>query len=77
LLANKINLLEVEFEWIGDFVRNGLQDPRATPAKLSEDIPNRLPSGRPLPVFESPQTNSTTTTTTTSLSTGFNSKSRK
>ncbi|HEX8286142.1 MAG TPA: hypothetical protein VF588_22470 [Pyrinomonadaceae bacterium] len=33
-------------------LRDGLRDPRATPEKLRELIPNGLPSGRPVQRFQ-------------------------
>jgi cytochrome c peroxidase len=52
LLANPITLTDEEFRWLVDFVEDGLQDPRATPERLRQLIPGRLPSGRPLHNFE-------------------------
>jgi cytochrome c peroxidase len=52
LLANPITLINDEFNWLRDFVRDGLHDPRATPERLRPLIPDRLPSGRPLHIFE-------------------------
>jgi cytochrome c peroxidase len=52
LLATPVTLTDDEFQWLLDFVRDGLCDPRATPQMLRLLIPNRLPSGRPLHIFE-------------------------
>jgi cytochrome c peroxidase len=52
LLATPVTLTNDEFRWLMDFVRDGLQDPRATPQMLRQLIPNRLPSGRPLHLFQ-------------------------
>lgn len=52
LLATPITLTNNEIQWLTDFVRDGLQDPRATPERLRQLIPNRLPSGRPLHLFQ-------------------------
>lgn len=52
LLATPVTLTNNEFQWLMDFVRDGLQDPRATPSMLRQLIPNRLPSGRPLHLFQ-------------------------
>jgi cytochrome c peroxidase len=53
LLLQNINLTTTEFTQLVDFVRYGLLDPRAQPAELNKLIPKVLPSGRPLPHFES------------------------
>jgi len=52
LLATPVTLTNNELQWLTDFVRDGLQDPRATPSMLRQLIPNRLPSGRPLHLFQ-------------------------
>jgi cytochrome c peroxidase len=52
LLATPVTLTNDEFQWLLDFVRDGLHDQRATPQMLRQLIPNRLPSGRPLHIFE-------------------------
>lgn len=52
LLATPVTLTDDEFQWLLDFVRDGLYDPRAAPQMLRLLIPNRLPSGRPLHIFE-------------------------
>ena len=41
-----------EFQWLLEFVRDGLHDPRATPERLRQLIPDRLPSGRLAHIFE-------------------------
>jgi cytochrome c peroxidase len=52
LLRRPVRLTNVEFQWLLDFVRDGLHDPRATPQRLRQLIPDSLPSGRPLHIFE-------------------------
>jgi cytochrome c peroxidase len=52
LLANPVALTDEEFQWLVDFVEDGLHDPRATPERLRQLIPDRLPSGRPVHIFE-------------------------
>jgi cytochrome c peroxidase len=52
LLIPPVNLTEAQFNWVVDFLRNGLHDPRATPDKLRKLLPKQLPSGRPVHVFE-------------------------
>ena len=52
LLATPVTLTNDEFQWLLDFVRDGLQDPRATPERLRQLIPDRLPSGRLAHIFE-------------------------
>jgi cytochrome c peroxidase len=52
LLASPVTLTAQEFQWLLDFVRDGLHDPRATPQRLRQMIPDSLPSGRPLHIFE-------------------------
>jgi cytochrome c peroxidase len=52
LLATPVTLTSDEFRWLLDFVRDGLHDPRATPERLRQLIPDRLPSGRLLHIFE-------------------------
>ncbi len=52
LLATPVTLTNDEFQWLLDFVRDGLHDPRATPQMLRQLIPDRLPSGRPVHIFE-------------------------
>ena len=52
LLATPVTLTDDEFQWLMDFVRDGLHDQRATPEKLRQLIPDRLPSGRLAHIFE-------------------------
>jgi cytochrome c peroxidase len=52
LLATPVTLTNDEFQWLLDFVRDGLHDPRATPERLRQLIPDRLPSGRLVHIFE-------------------------
>jgi cytochrome c peroxidase len=52
LLATPVTLTNDEFQWLLEFVRDGLHDPQATPERLRQLIPDRLPSGRPLHIFE-------------------------
>jgi cytochrome c peroxidase len=52
LLATPVTLTNDEFQRLLEFVRDGLHDPRATPERLRQLIPDRLPSGRPLHIFE-------------------------
>ncbi|HEY9435724.1 MAG TPA: cytochrome c peroxidase [Blastocatellia bacterium] len=52
LLATPVTLTNDEFRWLLEFVRDGLQDPHATPERLRQLIPDRLPSGRPLHIFQ-------------------------
>jgi cytochrome c peroxidase len=51
-LAVPINLTNNEFRQLIDFVRNGLLDPRAKPENLRNLIPRRVPSGRPIQIFQ-------------------------
>ena len=53
-LSTPIVLTEAQFEQLLAFVRDGLLDPRATPARLQHLVPRRVPSGRPMLVFEFP-----------------------
>jgi cytochrome c peroxidase len=52
LLATPVTLTNDEFQWLLDFVRDGLHDPHATPERLRQLIPDRLPSGRLAHIFE-------------------------
>ena len=52
LVAAPINLSNGEFRQLVDFVRNGLLDPNARPENLRKLIPRRVPSGRPIQVFQ-------------------------
>jgi cytochrome c peroxidase len=51
LLRTPVALSGEEFDWLVDFVRNGLLDPAAAPQHLRRLIPQKLPSGRPGLVF--------------------------
>ena len=52
ILATPIELTDVEFRQLVDFVRNGLLDKRARPDKLRKLVPATVPSGRPTLNFE-------------------------
>lgn len=52
LLVSPVYLTDDEFRQLVDFVRVGLLDPRAKPENLRKLIPKRVPSGRPVPVFQ-------------------------
>jgi cytochrome c peroxidase len=52
LLANPVNLSNAEFRWLVDFLRVGLQDPKANAQDLRKIIPKKLPSGRPVANFQ-------------------------
>ena len=45
-LVNPVSLSDAEFADLVDFVRDGLLDPAAQPARLRRLVPERLPSGR-------------------------------
>jgi cytochrome c peroxidase len=47
LMATPIRLSNDEFQWLVDFVREGLLDRRAEPAHFRKLVPQFLPSGRP------------------------------
>jgi len=47
LLATPIRLADDEFQWLVDFVGEGLLDRRAEPAHFRKLVPQSLPSGRP------------------------------
>ncbi len=53
LLTSPTRLTTQEFSDLVAFVRDGLLDPRATPANLLRLVPSELPSGLPGLVFES------------------------
>lgn len=53
LLRKPTRLTEQEFEDLVQFVRNGLLDPGSLPALACSHVPASLPSGMPLPKFES------------------------
>jgi len=52
LLVAPINLSNDEFRQLLDFVRDGLLDPKAKPENLRRLIPRRVPSGRPVQLFQ-------------------------
>ena len=52
LMQTPIGLTDEEFRQLVDFVRDGLLDPRAKPENLRRLIPPRVPSGRPLQIFQ-------------------------
>jgi cytochrome c peroxidase len=52
LIAKPRKLKRDEFTDLVEFVRTGLLDPRATPARLLELVPGELPSGLPLHEFQ-------------------------
>ncbi|MEW6302837.1 MAG: cytochrome c peroxidase [Verrucomicrobiota bacterium] len=52
LLREPIVLTDEEFTQLVDFVRHGLLDPRAEPVRLRHLIPQSVPSGRPVLLFE-------------------------
>jgi cytochrome c peroxidase len=54
LLARPIVLSDDEFEWLVDFVREGLLDKRAQPEHLRQLVPASVPSGNPTLTFEFP-----------------------
>jgi len=54
ILRNPIHLSDDQFQWLVDFVRNGLLDPRAEPENLRSLVPRSVPSGRPVLMFEFP-----------------------
>ena len=51
-MATPINLSNDELCQLVDFVRNGLLDPKARPENLRKLIPQRVPSGRPIQLFQ-------------------------
>ncbi len=51
-MATPINLSNDEFRQLVDFVRNGLLDPKAGPENLRKLIPQPVPSGRPIQLFQ-------------------------
>jgi cytochrome c peroxidase len=54
LVAKPTPLTNDEFNWLVDFVRNGLLDVGATPQQLRNLVPKTVPSGRPVLTFEFP-----------------------
>jgi cytochrome c peroxidase len=51
-MVTPINLSNDEFGELVEFVRNGLLDPKARPENLRKLIPRRVPSGRPIQLFQ-------------------------
>lgn len=51
-LATPVTLSNDEFRQLVAFLRHGLLDPRANPHELRKLIPARVPSGRPVHVFQ-------------------------
>ena len=51
-IANPPVLSDEEFEDLLAFVRDGLLDSRASPARLRHQIPQHVPSGRPVLTFQ-------------------------
>ena len=54
VVSTPIVLTESQFDQLLIFVRDGLLDPRATPDRLRRLVPQTVPSGRPVLVFEFP-----------------------
>lgn len=54
VLSTPILLTELQFDQLLAFVSHGLLDPRATPGRLQRLVPQTVPSGRPVLVFEFP-----------------------
>ena len=54
ILQTPIHLSDQQFEWLVDFVTNGLLDSSARPENLRHLIPKSVPSGRAVLVFEFP-----------------------
>ena len=48
----QVERFDDQFRQLVDFVRNGLLDPKARPENLRKLIPRRVPSGRPIQVFQ-------------------------
>ena len=51
-LATPVTLSDDEFRQLIAFLRNGLLDPKANPQDLRKLIPARVPSGRPVHIFQ-------------------------
>jgi cytochrome c peroxidase len=51
-LVTPITLSSAEFDQLIAFLRNALLDPQANPHSLRKLIPARVPSGRPIHVFQ-------------------------
>jgi cytochrome c peroxidase len=54
ILARPITLTSDQIRQLVAFVRNGLLDPRATPQRLRRLVPQSVPSGRQVLIFEFP-----------------------
>jgi cytochrome c peroxidase len=52
LVATPTELTAEEFDWLVDFVRDGLTDPEARPVRLRHTVPGALPSGEPPHEFQ-------------------------
>jgi cytochrome c peroxidase len=52
LVATPTELTAEEFDWLVDFVRDGLTDPEARPVRLRNTVPGALPSGEPPHEFQ-------------------------
>ena len=52
LLATPLSLTDDEFRWLVDFVRAGLLDKRAKPQHFRKLVPEAVPSGRLILVFQ-------------------------
>jgi cytochrome c peroxidase len=52
LVRAPLRLSDAEFLWLVDFVENGLTDSGARPERLRDLVPNTLPSGEPVHVFQ-------------------------
>ncbi|MFQ6028015.1 MAG: cytochrome-c peroxidase [Dehalococcoidia bacterium] len=58
ILKTPVELTEQEFADLLEFVRDGLLDTKALPANMCRHVPDRVPSGMPLPFFEGCQQHS-------------------
>ncbi len=54
ILATPISLTSGQIDQLVAFVRDGLLDPRAKPERLRRLVPQSVPSGRPVLIFEFP-----------------------
>jgi cytochrome c peroxidase len=52
LVRAPLRLSDAEFLWLMDFVGNALTDSGASPERLRDLVPNALPSGEPVHVFQ-------------------------
>ena len=52
LMQTPVALGDAEFRQLLAFLTNGLLDPKARPENLRKLVPARLPSGRPVHVFQ-------------------------